>query len=329
MALSLAAAIDRLAMAGPTKMALISPLQKKFRSLDYAELSARSLGLAGNLSREYGYTRGDIIVSDLPNTSENLILQLACSRLGVAYSTVKDATGMAALREKHDRIRGVVTTSTSSVLYTAQLFHPPILASDEASDDMLHQYMEESSTFTAATDGKKVEEDTPWAYFNSTSPLRHSEIMKLGADSSRHLKMTASERVCVSITLCHAFGVGSACAGTLSSGAAVVLPAVGGISGCGVPSQRAAAAFDVLASEQCSLLFADTHIFKALPPVPAPARDGRGTDSSSSDGNAVDPPALPSLRGGVVKVGSGSDFMPEKVRYGNVEFSTMSKRPAQ
>lgn len=325
--MALAAFIDRLAVAAPTRMAVLSPLQKKIRSLDYAELSARSLGLAVNLSREYGYSRGDILVSDIPNTTENLILQLACSRLGVAYSTVKDAAGLAALREKHDRIRGVVTTSHSSTLSTAaKFFHPPILASDESSDDMLYQYMEETSTYTAATDGKKIEEDTPWAYFNSTSPLRHIEIMQLGSDSSRYLNISGSDRVCVSITLCHAFGIGSACAAAMISGATVILPAVGGINGCGIPSQRSAATLNVLASEQCTLLFADTHVVKALSYASALDRSEANFTLNDAGESLSDSPILPFLRGGVVKVGSGSDFMPDKMKYGNVEFATMSTR---
>ena len=93
----------------------------------------------------------------------------------------------------------------------------------------------------------------------------------------------------MSITLCHGFGLGSACSSALLRGAAIVLPAVGGIRGCGVPSQRAEATLDVLVSQNCSLLFADTHTLKAL---------------AACIGDAV-PTAL-ALRGGVVKIGSGT-----------------------
>ena len=94
---------------------------------------------------------------------------------------------------------------------------------------------------------------------------------------------------CVSITLCHAFGMGSAVGSALRRGAAVVLPAVGGIRGCGDPTQRASVTLDVLEATGASVLFADSHTLKALP-----EREGG---------------ALPKLRTGVVKIGSGSDFL--------------------
>jgi hypothetical protein len=53
----------------------------------------------------------------------------------------------------------------------------------------------------------------------------------------QHLGMSDIDRVCVSITLYHAFGIGSACSAALLSGAAIVLPAVGGLQ---VKNRRAA-----------------------------------------------------------------------------------------
>ena len=110
----------------------------------------------------------------------------------------------------------------------------------------------------------------------------------------------------MSITLCHAFGIGSAVGSALLSGAAVVLPAVGGIRGCGVPAERAAATLSVLESEACTLLFADTHTLKALPPP---------TDAG----------ALRALRGGVCKTGSGAAFLDEELEYAGVAMRTVGK----
>ena len=84
----------------------------------------------------------------------------------------------------------------------------------------------------------------------------------------------------------------------------MVLPAVGGIQGCGVPSERAAATFEVLESERCTLLFADTHTLQALP----------------------DHPERLNLRGGVCKTGSGSDWLDETKSYGGIKLRTVGKR---
>jgi len=69
-----------------------------------------------------------------------------------------------------------------------------------------------------------------------------------------------------------------------------VLPGASGIRGCGSPSQRAEATLEAMISEKCSLLFADVHTLKALPPP---------------EGDLV-------LRGGCCKVGSGADFLDVK-----------------
>jgi len=125
------------------------------------------------------------------------------------------------------------------------------------------------------------------------------------------LQMGPSDRVCVSITLYHAFGIGSACSAALMSGAAIVLPAVGGLQGCGVPSQRARVTLQTLAAEKCSLLFADTHTLKAL-----------HDDSLREDLEAAD---LATLRGGVCKTGSGAMILPETVALKGTELLTCGK----
>ena len=74
-------------------------------------------------------------------------------------------------------------------------------------------------------------------YFNSGNALTHGSALAAGADMVQHLGMSDIDRVCVSITLYHAFGIGSACSAALLSGAAIVLPAVGGLQ---VKNRRAA-----------------------------------------------------------------------------------------
>jgi len=155
------------------------------------------------------------------------------------------------------------------------------------------------------------------AFFNSTKALSSGEVMQLGKAATEALEITASDRCCVSITLCHSFGIAHAVGGTINAGAAVVLPAVGGIRGCGVPSQRAEVTLQVLGQTQSTLMFGDFHTLKALP-----------DDSGSTD--------LSALRGGVVKCGSGTDFLDmeqatvggdtRKLEYKGVTFKAMGKR---
>ena len=151
----------------------------------------------------------------------------------------------------------------------------------------------------------------PLGYFGSANPLTQESALKQGEDMRQHLVMKHEDRVCVSITLYHAFGIGSACSSALLSGAAIVLPAVGGLRGCGVPSQRAETTLNTLVSEQCTLLFADTHTLKAM------------CDESLS--GALDAAELSSLRGGVCKTGSGTDILSEMTHLKGVKLSTLGK----
>ena len=79
--------------------------------------------------------------------------------------------------------------------------------------------------------------------------------LEQGEAAAEELIIVEQDKVCISVTLCHPFGIGSGVCSTMMRGAAIVLPAVGGIEGCGVPSERAAATFDVLENEKCTLLF--------------------------------------------------------------------------
>jgi hypothetical protein len=129
----------------------------------------------------------------------------------------------------------------------------------------------------------------PHAFFGTPKALMNAEVMELGAAGAEALGMQVEDRVCISITLCHAFGIGTGVGGVLNAGASVVLPAVGGISGCGVPSQRAAVTLEVLESTGATLILGDFHTLKAMP------------EAGTTD--------LSALRGGVIKCGSGL-YMP-------------------
>ena len=319
---TIAAALDAAATKYPNKIALVSPFQEIGKDrLTYEELQTKTQQLAGFLNL-YGYERHDILVSDLPNTPENLMLQIACNRLGLSYATVPKLEALAKLPS----VKGAV--SVDDVGYLAQTGLPlPFLSGQFLLDLMygggLDEYKaedndQEDSLESLDDDGddldslgrdsasKKSKAIPPHAYYNNTTPFTNQDALALGSNSAWELAMIDTDSICVGVTLCHAFGMGSAICGALESGASIVLPAVGGIKGCGVPSERAKATMQTLESEKCTLLFADTHTLEAM--------------------KAYDNPAALNLRGGVCKVASGSDFLDDTVKFGGVPIMTMGKR---
>jgi non-ribosomal peptide synthetase component E (peptide arylation enzyme) len=301
---TIAAVLDATALRFPARRALVSPFQS--HSFTYEELRQTTDALAGFLQL-YGFERRDMLISDMPNTTENLLLQLACNRLGVYYGTVKTLEQMA----QFAKVKGAVAATSSGFLADTNL--PLPFLSGDFLVDMIHgggksmgmslddYALEHHDQETA------VQEDdtsTPHAFYNSTTPYTNQQALQHGEEAAEELIVVQQDVVCISITLCHAFGMGSAVGSALLRGACMALPAVGGIQGCGVPSERAAATFEVLESEKCTLLFADTHTLKALP----------------------DEPLRVNLRGGVCKIGSGSDWLDETRTYGGIKLKTMGKR---
>ena len=163
-----------------------------------------------------------------------------------------------------------------------------------------------SDAGSAAAAPADVAPGRPFAFFGGTKALTQSQVLELGHEAATTLGMGSSDVSCVSITLCHAFGIGSAVGGALMSGGTIVLPEVGGIRGCGDPAQRSEVTLQVLRQTDASLLFADTHTLKALRPLEA---DAGGL----------------ALRGGVVKTGSGSTFLAETCEFAGTTFMTMGK----
>jgi acyl-CoA synthetase (AMP-forming)/AMP-acid ligase II len=288
---SIAGLVDAAANRAPSRTALISPFQG--HQFTYEELSKTSSALAGFLTM-YGFEKKDLLVSDLPNTSENLLVQLACNRLGVAYTTVKDVQGMS----KFPKVKGAICTDSKGFLADTCL--PLSVLEGDFLTELIHEGGLNNYGYEIADAGG----DNPHAFYNSTTAFTNDEALKLAEAAAFKLAVHDQDVVCVSITLCHAFGMGSAASSALMMGATIALPAVGGIRGCGVPHDRAAATLEVLKDQKCTLLFADTHTLKALP---------------ESSHELV-------LRGGVCKVGSGSDFLEEFIAYGGAKLMTMGKK---
>ena len=285
-------ALYRLAAAAakrwPTAVALRS--QTEALTIDFGTLERRAAATAAVLQSK-GLEAGQVLVSDLQNTSQNLVVQLACSSLGVAYGTAKNDKALAKLTSTLD-VGGILCTDAPNDGHMAHGVSLILPAAD------LHQE-------SMGREGESVSggANENHAFYNSTSPLTNDTIEELAEDAIRHLELTPSDTACVSITLSHAFGIGSAAAACLSSGACISLPNVDGLHGCGVPSDRAAATLLAL-EDGATVLYADTHTLKALP----------------SDVN------LPQLRTGVCKISSGADFLEQGSPFAGLNLWTLGKR---
>ncbi|KAJ1622522.1 hypothetical protein T492DRAFT_1061702 [Pavlovales sp. CCMP2436] len=307
---TLACLVDRVARCAPSSAALLVPEQGL--ALSYGELRSATRKFAAGLYA-FGARAGNLVVADLPNTGENLLLQIAASRAGVAVATVKDAEALsalvAAISAQGGRVCGAITTDASSTLARAGASLPLGVVTAGPALEKLMGAPEEGAP---AEHEREAPEGKPLGYWSSLKALTHEEALALGSACAEELALQPTDRVCVAISLYHAFGIGSACASALHSGAAIVLPAVGGIRGCGVPEQRAALTLRVLAAQQCTVLFADSHTLKALE-SPELVRAREELDLSH-------------LRAGVVKVGSGADFLEATITFAGVPLRTLGKR---
>lgn len=116
-------------------------------------------------------------------------------------------------------------------------------------------------------------------FYNSAKGTPEATLLAQGAAAAQQLGLTGADRICVPVTLNHAMGFGLGCLAALHAGAALVLPA-------GAPA--AATTLAAMQEHHCTILFADSHTLKSLA--------------------HVQPEHVPSLRGGLTKVGSGEAF---------------------
>jgi hypothetical protein len=75
MARTLARLVHNFAKQSPMAEAILSPFSTSLPRLTYASLSSRACNLAAALHAR-SYQPGDVIASDLPNTEDNVILQV-------------------------------------------------------------------------------------------------------------------------------------------------------------------------------------------------------------------------------------------------------------
>ena len=294
------------ALRAPSALALLSP--KHQVSMTYDELNAKITQLAGGL-RELGVRPGDAVVSDVPNVCENLVLQFAVSHLGAMFVTAKDA---ASLASKVGAVRcAVVNQPGPSWLWELaqerkdQQLPPLLLDTGDGLPDGFLSFEELTNHAEDAMDAV-ASDSVPFASYNG-SAMPQAQALTLGREAAAALGSSPTDRTCVSITLCHSFGLGSGVGSALVGGGAIVLPAADGIRGCGDPKQRAAVTAEVLRESASTLLFADTHIIKNM-------EGGSGGEMQ--------------LRGGLVKVSSGTEIFDTGVAYAGVALQSIGKKPS-
>jgi len=269
--------------------------------MTYGELDLKIRSLARGF-RELGVKKGDIVASDAPNVAENVILQLALSHLGAGFATAKDVD---MLQGKVGPVVSVVPSSEDSWLASLATPLPAVRLDTATGQDGYVSYTELSGQEPDGEDAAATPECLLGNY--NGAAMSQAQALALGNDAAQMMHSNEQDRTCVSITLCHSFGLGSGVGSAFVSGGAVVLPAAGGIRGCGDPKQRATVTHEVLQSTGSTLLFADTHILKQLP---------------ASSGMV--------LRGGIVKIGSGTDIFDDGsgMEYAGAALFAMGKRPA-
>ena len=168
--------LSRTAAKNANACALMSPNQvgRLGEQFTYQELKSISAGLAMHLKGAFSTEKGAVIVSDLPNISENLILQLACANLNVSFATVKDTAGLNSLRDSHNVV-GIVPGMKDSWLTEKFGSSNTLLGGDfeSAAKEWLERgaVIEDSNSELASYNVNTDTEDLPHAYFNSTKAL--------------------------------------------------------------------------------------------------------------------------------------------------------------
>ena len=213
-----------IASAPPSRLAVLAPQQSI--SWLYEELDLKARCLASGLE-DIGYKPGTVAISNVPNIAENLLLQCALSHIGAAIATPpKDAEALEKLLSQH-KVAGVICIDgaapplgPTSALPSIYLDIPeglrPVAGSVAFGELLAH--CPPRGAAPAASDASVLG-------IYGGAALTQSAAAALGKAAARKLGITADDRVCCSVTLMHAFGIGSAVGSALGEGACVVLPA--------------------------------------------------------------------------------------------------------
>ena len=255
------------------------------------------------------YKPGDRIAMRLGSCRENVVTQLAAAIAGYSVVTVKTGEALGAAVDTL-ACRGVVVDAADAMhAATSAAHHPPIVVANDAGLEVpgavsfgeLDNSTGTSLAELGAYECAQSQDHEEFAFYNASKPTSLASLIVQGESTAAELSLTADDRICLPITLNHSMGMGFGVLAALSSGASIVLPS---------PTPDADLTVAAVRDEDCTILFADSHTLKNLP-----------ADSVASD--------QPSLRGGIIKVGSGEAFGVGSPRvWAGVRLTTVGKPAA-
>ena len=225
---------------------------------------------------------GGSIVSVLPNTAHNLLLQLACAVSGTRLVTAKAPQAIPDLVQKFKCSAWAdVDSSGQTVMHTAGATGGSMPIEDFLD---IGRGFDDGTHFAG---GKDLPEDEglEFAYYGGGAAHTSLESLLGVADATRaHLSIKEDDVLCCPVALNHTMGMGFGVLPCVMAGAGIVLPS---------PAPDASATMAALRDQQCTLLVADTHVVNALV---------EKEEAEPAAANGLQ------LRGGLVKVGSGEDI---------------------
>jgi hypothetical protein len=151
--------------------------------------------------------RNTLVVSNLPNTEKNLILQIALSHLGAAVATVKDGESLEKLRARGCKVTGVLTPGAAALRGWGGWSVEPVDAEEDCGplwDGMLA---------SAPTSAPAADDEACLAAVFQGAELRVAEVVELGHITAAALDVQPADKMVVSVTLFHSFGIGMGVAG--------------------------------------------------------------------------------------------------------------------
>jgi len=154
--------------------------------------------------------------------------------------------------------------------------------------------------------GFHASQDAGYYFGGSETVTPGAALVRCARRAAEALDVGATDATCVPVPLGHAMGFAFGALATLARGGRVVLPSTIGSAADGASARDAmcAAALDAIESEACTLVVADSHLTKAAAATATPTKA--------------------SLRGGLIKVGSGDAFgASEPVKFWGAELLTV------
>jgi fatty-acyl-CoA synthase len=246
-----------------------------------------------------GYNAGDTVAMCLPNNEENLLTQLATAHSGIRLATVKTGDALAAKVAELDCKGVLVDASDAEHASKAGGNLEPIIVG-AASGSLDFQFMLDGGDIDLELGVfGETDPEAPFAFYNSSKGSSQAALTAQGMSVHEELQLKPEDKLCIPVTLNHGMGMGFGVCAALAAQCPLVIPG---------PSPDAEATLSALQDEACTILYADSHTLKVLAPLAS---------------------AGPSLRGGLLKIGSGEKFgLAPPVSYSGIELTTVGNPPA-